>query len=110
MPVRDVLRNKVVIAGGAGTEKSLKVSSLPFVPWARSGSHGSSSSKVVVGMVLDGGGPDESIMDNLESTVRSSVTAGPLQAIIYSPPLLEAFEEFCQRALCSEVSWSLFFI
>lgn len=90
--------------GGTGTGKVYrKMPPLPFVPWTRSSGHARSRSKVAVGMLLGGGEYISSTLETLESSDHSTVMTARLQQIMDSPPLLEAFEEFCQRALCSEV-------
>lgn len=46
-------------------------------------------------------------MEARASIVSSfSGAMGPLQAIIHYLPLLEAFETFCNKALCGEVSFT----
>lgn len=122
--MREFLLHQCIIAVGGGCGRggrgagaaqieTYKVPYFPFVPWTRGSrnNRGTSNGKVAVAMLLDGEGPDASILDGLESSSLSRGVTDTLQDIMDSPPLLEAFKEFCQRALCSEVGrwWDLFF-
>lgn len=79
-PVRDLLRSKA-------DDEDARVPWFPYVPSGRR-----RSTQVAIGADDDiAGGP-------------SGRRLGPLEGILMCPPLLDAFDSFCQKALCGEVS------
>ncbi|CAN0342824.1 unnamed protein product [Ectocarpus sp. 6 AP-2014] len=82
-PVREVLRQ-------SSDRKDYHVPWFPYVPWRRS-----ASGKVAVGM-------NETMHVTCTSRPLSTIQLGRLETIINTPPLLEAFDSFCQKALCGE--------
>lgn len=86
-PVRDVLRHS--------SDREGCHTWFPYVPWKRS-----ASGKVAVG--ADGNKHASGIASaSLSNSHRGG--QGRLEPIINSPPLLKAFDSFCQKALCGEV-------
>ncbi|CAN0095666.1 unnamed protein product [Ectocarpus fasciculatus] len=82
-PVREVLRQ-------SSDRKDYHVPWFPYVPWRRS-----ASGKVAVEM-------NETIHVTCTSRPLSTNQLGRLETIMNTPPLLEAFDSFCQKALCGE--------
>ena len=96
-PVRDVLRERVVRGGDGGGRK------VPMFPFGLcEKNYGSGSSKVAIGM-FERDSTARSSQSSAGSNDNSWLGMGRLQHIMDSPPLLQAFEELCLRALCFEV-------
>lgn len=88
-PVADILRRRQ-----SSDRRDHLVPWFPYVPWRRD------AGKVAIGM-------DEPIRvvaytsKMLSTNQRGGL--GRLETIMNTPPLLEAFDSFCQKALCGEV-------